>query len=402
MPDVTTSYKIKMAARKYPLLQRPLKKTHDFFTRSVPTKLVDLLRVLAPVGVPRIGPPKNSFSVFQSTAAQNCRPSRVVLTDQGAPAVGPESLMVVSGLSQHNSQPWPIFWSHHPNARLVGSTLAWMNKDKWLCREAVYGDVALVDDPAWRYAFLPKPVFLPGNWTSIVSRWCQNTGAAPFSHWIMDALPRLALLSEFPPDTKILVPRALAGYQKEMLKMLGLLDRVRCSPEKHIVVENYYFSSPTSMISCYSPYAIKWLRATFLPHADKSYNGPRRFVIERKGKTRGIKNEAEVNDYFQKLGWALIDTEKLTFAQELQLFSNAEAIAGIFGSGFTNAIWSPPGCKVITFVADDFVDGGVESHCVVNNINYFWRIFPSDHAQMAMIDLAEVKKLLRKAGLEAG
>jgi capsular polysaccharide biosynthesis protein len=155
------------------------------------------------------------------------------------------------------------------------------------------------------------------------------------------------------------------------------------------------------MISCYSPYTVKWLRSAFLPHADKSYAGPKRFVIQRKGKTRGIKNEDEVNDFFTKLGWGIIDTEQLTFAQELQLFSNAEAITGIFGSGFTNAIWSPPGCKVITFVSDSFIDGGVETHCVVNKLDYHWQIFPSDHELLATVDLGEVKKLLAKAGLYA-
>src|SRR5581483_4676413 len=350
----------------------------------------------------RFGPPKNSFSILDSPRFENRRPSRIVLTDQGAPNVGHDSLMVVSGMQQHAWQPWPIFWSAHKNARLVASTLALLDERKRICREAAYGDICIEDDPAWNYCRLPKEIFLEGNWTSLVSRWCPADGVPTFSHWIMDALPRLALLKEFPADTKILVPCKLAGYQKETLKMLGLLDRIRFTPERHLILGNYYFSSPTSMISCYSPYAIRWLRETFLPHADKSYQGPKRFIIQRKGKTRGIKNEPEVNEFFKKLGWAIIDTETLTFAQELQLFSNAEAVAGAFGSGFTNCIWSPPGCKVITFVPDKFVDGGVESHCVVNKIDYFWQIFPSDHAMMATVDIGEIKKLLRRAGLDAG
>ena len=215
----------------------------------------------------------------------------------------------------------------------------------------------------------------------------------------MDALPRLALLHEFPADTKILVPAKLAGYQKETLKMLGLLDRVRYTPEPHVIVENYYFSSPTAMISTCSPYGVNWLRSTFLPHADSDYQGPKRFVIQRKGKTRGIQNEAEVNAYFEMLGWAIIDTETLTFAQELQLFSEAEAIAGVLGSGFTNAVWSRPGCKVITFVADTWMDGWVEWICNVNRLEYHWQLFPSDHAMMITVDLAELKKRLGKAGL---
>src|SRR5208282_5255671 len=167
---------------------------------------------------------------------------------------------------------------------------------------------------------------------------------------------------------------------------------------RHLLVENYYFSSPVAMIANYNPYAVNWLRSAFLPRADQSYHGPKRFIIQRKGKTRGIQNEAEVNDFFQKLGWAIIDTETLTFAQEIKLFADAEAYAGIFGSGFTNALWSSPGCKVITFVADSFVDGGIETICVANKLDYHWRIFPSDHEMRATVDLAGVKKLLRQAG----
>ena len=234
------------------------------------------------------------------------------------------------------------------------------------------------------------------------SRWVPNPGVPTFSHWIQDALPRLALLKEFPPDTKILVPGKLAAYQQETLRLLGLLDRVRYTPEPHVLVENYYFSSPVAMIANYNPYAVNWLRAAFLPLADKAYQGPKRFIIQRQGKTRGIQNEGEVNDFFQKLGWAIIDTETLTFAQEIKLFKDAEAYAGIFGSGFTNSLWSPPGCKVITFMADSWVDGGIEAICVANRLDYHWQIFPSDHQMVATVDLGGVKKLLAKAGLAAG
>jgi hypothetical protein len=399
MPELTPYHKLKMRVRRHPALHRPLRKIRLLLTEKIPALFIDLWRVLAPARSFRFGPPKGSFSICQSLLHEQRRPGRVVLTDQGAPEVPPDSLLVISNLKQHTSQPWPIFWSRHKNARLVASSLALLDERKCLCRESVYSDMCLEDDPAWRYAVLPEPTLLSGNWTSLVSRWCPNGGAAPFSHWIMDALPRLALLKEFPADTQIMVPARLAGYQKESLKLLGLLDRVRCTPERHVIAENYYFSAPTAMISTYNPYGVNWLRSVFLPHADKSYQGPKRFIIQRKGKSRGIKNEAEVNDYFQKLGWAIIDTETLTFAQELQLFSNAEAFAGVLGSGFTNAIWSPPGCKVITFVADTWLDGWTEWICHVNRLDYHWQSFASDHEMMVTVDPDEVKKLLSKAGL---
>jgi hypothetical protein len=399
MPDITLYHNLAMRARRYPALHRPLRKVRLFFTKKIPGLLIDLLRVLAPARSFRLGAPKSLFSIYPSLLHDNHNPGRIVLTDQGVPKITPGSLLVLSKLGQHACQPWPIFWSEHKNARLIASSLALLDERKRVGRESAYGGVCAEDDPSWRYARLPKPIRLAGNWTSVVSRWTPNTGVPTFSHWLLDALPRLALLKEFPPDTKILVPAALAGYQKETLKLLGLLDRIRYTPEKHVVVENYFFSAPTTMISCYSPYGVNWLRSVFLPHADKSYRGPKRFIIQRKGKTRGIKNEADVNEFFRKLGWEIIDTEKLTFAQEIELFANAEAFAGVLGSGFTNAVWSPPGCKVITFVADNWLDGWVEWICDVNRLEYHWKIFPSDVAMMTTVDLAEVKKILAQANL---
>ncbi|HEX4265704.1 MAG TPA: glycosyltransferase family 61 protein [Verrucomicrobiae bacterium] len=400
MPDITTGYKLKVRARKYSRIYRPLKKFHNFFTGTVPKRLIDILRPIIPERAIRFGPPRGSFSIYTSPAAWATPPNRVVLYDQGRLPVPDGSLLELCGLSQHCTQPWPIFWSRHQNARLVSSSLALMDGKKRICRESVYGDDAMLDDEAWNYAVLPKEIVLPGKWTSIVSRWTPNNMVAPFSHWILDALPRLALLPEFPPDTQILVPGKLAGYQKETLKLMGLQDRVRCTPESHVVVEDYYFSSPTAMISTYSPYGVNFLRSTFLPKADKSYRGPKRFVIQRKGKTRGIKNNAEVNAFFESLGWAIINTEDLTFAQEVELFKNAEAFAGVMGSGFTNAVWSSPGCKVIMFVPDTLPDGWTEWICSVNKLSFHWKLFPADHEVMATVDLEGVKKLLTEAGLE--
>jgi hypothetical protein len=399
MPDTTLYYDLMMRSRRHPAIHRPLRKFRRLMTEKIPMLLLDLFRAVAPAGSPRLGPPKGSFSIHQSLLCESRRPKRIVLTDQGAPKTTPGSLQIVSSLNQHACQPWPVFWSYHKNARLVASSLALLDGRKHVCREAVYGDICLQDDPAWHYVSLPKPVSLAGNWTSIVSRWTPNDGVPTFTHWILDALPRLAMLPEFPPDTKILVPSKLAGYQKETLALLGLADRVRPAPEPHLILENYFFSSPTAMIDCYNPFGVNFLREKFLPLADKNYSGPKKFLIHRSNKSRGIINEAEVYEFFRKSGWEIVDTEKLTFAQEIKLFNDAEAISGVFGSGFTNAVWCRPGCKLLPFVADCWLDGYVEWIAEVVGAEFHYRIFPSDSAMRAQVNLETVEEMLRATGL---
>jgi len=400
MPELTFYSKLAMASRRWPLTHRPLRATRHFFAKKFPDALADWIRLLAPTSSLRFGPPKSSFSIYQSLLYENRRPARVLVTDQGAPKASENSMLVISNCLQHACQPWPVFWSRHKNARLVSPSLALLDERKRVCRESVYSDFAMQDDPAWRYFYLPKPVSLTGNWTSLVSRWCPNTGVPTFTHWILDALPRLAMLAEFPADTKIIVPCKLAGYQKETLKLLGLLDRIRYAPEKHLLVENYFFASPTAMIDCYNPFGVNFLREKFLPLMDKNYSGPKKFLIHRSNKSRGIVNEAEVYEFFRARGWEIVDTEKLTFAQEIKLFNDAEAVGGVFGSGFTNAIWCKPGCKLLPFVADSWIDGYVEWIAQVVRAEFYFRIFQSDHAMRAKINLETVREMLRAARLE--
>src|SRR5713226_4067693 len=73
----------------------------------------------------RFGPPQYAFSVYQMLRAGHPGlKGRIILEDQGCPAVSEKSLMAVGGYGQHLDQPWPIFWSEHPEARLVTESLA--------------------------------------------------------------------------------------------------------------------------------------------------------------------------------------------------------------------------------------------------------------------------------------
>jgi len=351
----------------------------------------------------RHGPPFKSFSAYQ---ALRCGwpifEGRIVLEDQGCPRVTEGSSLATGSTEQHTEQPWPIFWSRHSQVHLVTSSLALVTPEKALCIESVYGHRFFRDDPAVCYFQLPPAVTLAGNWTSLISRWVPNDGQVPnHSHWLLDALPRLALLKEFPADTRILVPAKLAAYQRESLAMLGLTeDRLRPAPETHLLVENYYFSSPPSMIACYSPYAVRFLRETFLPHADVSYHGPKRFFISRRNVARNTGNVTELEQFFTGLGWGVIDLCELTFAQEIRLFAEAEAICGIGGSGLTNTVFSRPNCAVLYIGHDYWTDGVLDWIVqVVGITKYSVHIYPTDACRQFIVDLEVMKQQIQSVGM---
>ena len=360
-------------------------------------------RLYAWLSAVRNGPPFKMFSIYQALRCGWPRiPGRIVLEDQGWPVVRPGSLLAEGHTEQHTDQPWPVFWSRHSAAHLVSPSLALVTPEKELAVESVYGHRFFSRDPAVRYFKLPPPVTLAGNWTSLVSRWVPTGGGGVpnHSHWLLDALPRLALLGEFPADTRAIVPGKLAAYQRESLAMLGLnADRIRLSPETHLRVENYYFSSLPSMVVCYSPYAVRFLREKFLPQADVNYHGPKKFFITRRNAARNAGNNAELEEFFLQLGWGVVDLCELTFAQEIKLFSEAEAVCGVGGSGLTNVIFSKPNCAVMLVGHDYWTDGTLD--WIVQTVGiekYGVQICPADACRRWRADLGELKRQLQAVG----
>lgn len=350
----------------------------------------------------RFGPPAKTFSVYQTLRCGWPKINgRIVLHDQGVPRVTDDSLLVKGGLMQHAEQPWPICWSEHSNARLVTESLALLGPDKALCVESAYNEKWWRSDTASRFLRLPQPTRLAGNWTSVVSLWVPNRGLAVYGHWLHDALPRLALLPEFPPDTRIIVPPSLKPYQKESLEMLGVWDRCRPTPESHLEVEHYFFSTPPSVIACYSPYTVNFLRSALLPKRDPHYSGPKKFFFNRTSKKRAVENGPQICDFFRSKGWAVVNDMDLTLAQTIKLFSEAEAVCSFVGSNMSNMIFCRPNCVVMHLVPDLWMDGCFDWIAQVVGMDYHSTVLPcgSRYAPRIVVDVELISKFFASAGV---
>ena len=314
------------ASRRWPSVNRFFR----FCRRTVWAAFVEgfweFARVLCK-DFPHWGPPGRTFSLYHALRwGDPAVRGRIILEDQGTPQVRPDSLVVQCGLHQHLEQPWPILRSEHSNARLVSTSLALLNEKKALCLESAYGPQRWRLDPAARFLSLPPPVYLAGNWTSLVSNWVPTDGTPIYGHWLHDALPRLAALDHFPKDTGILVPKWLKPIHWETLELLGLKKRCRPTAETHLILENYYFASPTSMIDCYNPYGVQAMRKAFLDKADPHYSGPKKFFFARSGKRRSLENIDAITALLSSEGWAVVRDMDLNFSQTIKLFSQATDI----------------------------------------------------------------------------
>ena len=383
MADSSTILSLLGRLKSYPKIYSLLRRGWRFLD----TMMIESLRKLG-VGA-RFGGPRGFYSGLQELRLGGMT-GRVVVESQALPPLPVPSLIELAGMGQNGRQPWPIFWLEQRNTRLVGSSLAPLSNEKFLMLEAVYGEEFCRRDPSFNYLFLPRPVQLEGDWTSLVGTWSEG-----FYHWLTDALPRLAMLSEFPAETKILIRGPLKQYQRESLSMLGLLDRIRETSENHLLVEDYYFSSPAGMSGCTNPHVTGWLREKFLSHG-APLQTPSKFFVLRRGKTRGIRNQEEVAEFFRSFGWAVVDLEELSFADQISWFANAEAVVAEHGAGLTNLVWCSLGTKVLELCSANFINGCYEGISLCLGLGHRFEVLPANRDGRMTVPLDRLLELTQE------
>jgi len=73
------------------------------------------------------------------------------------------------------------------------------------------------------------------------------------------------------------------------------------------------------------------------------------FLIRRGGFGKGIVNYEEIESFFERQGFVLVEPHKYTLEEKITMFKSAEIIVGPSGSAFTNMIFCKPGTKVLVF-----------------------------------------------------
>jgi capsular polysaccharide biosynthesis protein len=356
--------------------------------------VAELLSFIRPLGrsTIRLGPAIGFYSAYDQPEDVS-----TVFAQQDIPPASSESLRRRCGLNQDKNQPWPFFWTRVSQARLVGPSLALMDSQKRLMIESVY-DLRYIDgEPSLSYFCLPPVTRLQGPWTSIISRWCRwNYGS--YFHWIIDGLSRLSVLDRFPSDTRILVPGPMNRFRQESLEILGISDRCRVTPETHLMVEDYYFSSPTAMTGCDNPHAIHFLRGHFLKTVQPCTPPIEKIYISRRNTRRGAVNEQLLIDALQSEGWFILEAEKTPLREQIALFSQARTICGIHGAGFTNLLWCQKGCKVLELCAVNYLNGCFEGLAAYLSLDHRYLICPADEQHHLQLDLDQVIPAIRALG----
>jgi hypothetical protein len=223
----------------------------------------------------------------------------------------------------------------------------------------------LVWDQRFSYTYLPD-VFkidekniqkIPGR-VAVISQF----GYDNYFHWINEVLGRLALLEMHNIEYDWLYVADEKKYAKETLDLWGIDSSKIISPKDNnfcIQADELIVPSLVSNVSIGSdhahaggfinPITMKYVRNKLLLAAQKkdinSSSFAKKIFISRKDTHRRILNEDEIFDLFQEKGFVRYELSKMSAAEQIMLFHNAEIIIAEHGAGITNILFAKPNTK---------------------------------------------------------
>lgn len=229
-----------------------------------------------------------------------------------------------------------------------------------------------------RYQFVRPAVSVKrGQWVALTGQ-----GAQGYFHWMLDILPRLALVELVSPrPCGYFVPHDVPLVALESLARLGISDRriQLVTPADHIRCDCLVVASNPSVPGNPPPWAIEFLRTRVAGIEPTLYLGEcRKFVVSREhASCRRVLNEAAVMDALEPLGFSLIRLEDLKLADQIRLFREASHIVAPHGAGLVNVAFCGEGTRLLELFGDDYVNACFFALADVAEVDYTFAICQS-------------------------
>ena len=229
-------------------------------------------------------------------------------------------------------------------------------------------------DPVWKNKVFDIPGLGPlesrnGKWaTLIVPASGVNVG-----HWLMDGVLRLSVLEAagMAGDSKIIVPDTKPKYTQPVEALGYGPDRYGGLREGHWEVEQLLVPSYLSTPGFIRPWGGRWIRER-LGVEDKAPGGRRLWISRNRARYRRLQNEDEILALLSREGFEKVELEGLTFREQVDILSQANAVAGPHGAGMTNLLFAPHGTRVLEFFPPEFVNPVFYSMANSQNQEYYY------------------------------
>jgi len=207
------------------------------------------------------------------------------------------------------------------------------------------------------------------SYLAIHHLWSYN-----YFHWLCEVLPKLIVFeNKFKTeDYTLLLPLShKISYISDTLKSFKFKKIIYYPDKSHLLLDNLCFIGPLSQIGNVRPCIAEEIRS-FYKEASMS---KRKIYISRKlvGK-RSVVNENEIEEILIKAGFEIINSEELTFREQVSLFSECGVLLSVHGAGLSNMLFMAPGTKVIEMrLGKDTLNNCYYSLASALDIKYYYQ-----------------------------
>lgn len=194
--------------------------------------------------------------------------------------------------------------------------------------------------------------------------------ATNYAHWLSEVLPRVsAFCSEenFKGIPIVVDDRLHKNIMESLFLVVGSeREIIRLPVGRALYVDKLYvtsvagyvpFERRTNKLSGHShgvfcSHTFECLRKDLLSLAQKNENvsWPEKILIRRNSGARNFTNMADLEKLLVLHGYVIVNPEKYTFLQQVQLFGNAKIIIGSSGAALANIVFSSPETKIIILI----------------------------------------------------
>lgn len=189
-----------------------------------------------------------------------------------------------------------------------------------------------------------------------------------YYHWLIEDLPVIIRGLEAEPLVRVALPASPPGFVTEGLSQLG--------------VRYQTFSRPTRLSNVVLPgrgidpgwphrtdvRLLEEFGQTLLGRRTKGK--PRRVMVSRKFSTRGLDNEEQLEQWALAHGFEVAHAERMSFADQVSLFSEAAIVLGSHGAGLSNTVFSSSRAPLIEVASPRRADPCFENLARIQNRPY--------------------------------
>lgn len=103
--------------------------------------------------------------------------------------------------------------------------------------------------------------------------------------------------------------------------------------------------------ACFSPASLEYLKQTAEQLFPEKSSQTRRLFLRRRSPVRRLLQQEAIEQLLTTKGFMVIEPEHLSFAEQVDIFRQAEVIVGQAGAALGNMVFAPKGCRVIALAA---------------------------------------------------